>query len=361
MPDTKLIINLVDQYSKVNFGIWHAAIATAEALKIQHGIDTMLVAPRTKKPFDAKRFPFVQFQSVEDLSLSGAEVFFSQWDPKTTVIATHGTWQFPTRWGAEARKQGFRWIYTPHGMLEPWSMSQKWLKKRLYFEFAEKPMARKADWVRAVGSPEEVNLKKHFKQVKLIPNAVYATDLLDLPRPATPTRFLYLARLHHKKGILPLVEAWKTSLLWKNADYQLNIAGTDDGEQAKLEKFLSENPGGNIHFLGPQFGADKTKLLKESHYYILPSLSEGFPTSVLEAMAAGLVPVITKGCNFPESLAKNLALETYTSTSEISQTLDEILQITEAERLAKAIQCQAFVKENYVWDQIAAMQAELVK
>lgn len=358
MPDTKLIINLVDQFSKVNFGIWHAAIATAEALKTRHDIDTILVAPRTREKFDTKRFPFVRFISVEDLSISGADVFFSQWDVTTTVVASHGTWQFPTRWGEEAKKLGFRWIYTPHGMLEPWSMGQKWLKKKLYFEMAEKPMGRKADVVRAVGSPEAENLKKHFAKVKLIPNGVYASDLLPLERNASPTTFLYLARLHLKKGVMLLVEGWKASLLWKNADYQLLIAGTDDGEKVKLELFLKENPAGNIRFIGPQFGDAKRKLLTESHFYILPSLSEGFPVSVLEAMAAGLVPVITRGCNFPEAMAENLAIETYPNAKEIGQTLDEILQIPEDQRLAKAAECQRFVEEKYLWDGIAEVQFE---
>lgn len=238
-------------------------------------------------------------------------------------------------------------------------MKQKWLKKALYFHLVEKPLASRASSIRAVGSPERDNLLHYFKNVTLVPNGVYETDFEALDRPESPITFLYLARLHYKKGVMPLVEGWKSSLLSQRQDYQLLIAGTDDGEKEKLESFLEAHPGSNIRFLGPQFEESKRKLLQLSHYYILPSQSEGFPTSVLEAMAAGLVPVITQGCNFPEAITSNRAIETSISKEDICDTLNEILQIPENERMKKASLCQQYVKENYSWSGIAGKQCAL--
>ena len=50
--------------------------------------------------------------------------------------------------------------------------------------------------------------------------------------------------------------------------------------------------------MGPQYGDEKIELLKKSHYYVLPSYSEGFPSSVVEAMSYGAIPLISPGCNF---------------------------------------------------------------
>lgn len=355
----RTIINLVDFLSPVNFGIWHAAIATAGPLKEKYGIESILVAPVSDFPFPSDRFPDVKFISIENRDTQFAEQFLKKWNPATTIVATHGCWQFPTRWGAKAKSMGFKWVYTPHGMLEPWSMSQKWLKKRIYLELKEKPLAQTATIIRAVGSPEKENLSRWFLHVQLIPNGIYTSDIFPIERRELPIKVLFLARLHHKKGVMPMVEAWENSSLWKNTNYQLIIAGTDDGEQSKLEKFLLNQGESNIQFLGPAFGEDKERLMKSCHFYILPSVSEGFPTSVLEAMAAGLVPIITTGCNFPEAFAEHRAVETEPNLQALTQTFDSLSLAQEINRLTLARKNQLWVSQRYSWEIIADQQASL--
>ena len=357
LPNT--VINLVDQVSAVNFGIWHAAIATSEALAKNYGVVSWLVAPKGDFEFPRKDFPHVHFQEIERLKTGGAADFFKRFDPRCTVVASHGCWQYPTRWGAVAKSLGFRWIYTPHGMLEPWSMQQKQLKKWVYFRFIERRLARKADLVRAVGKPEMANLEKEFQHTMLIPNAVYERDLLPKSGPPGVVQVLFLARLHAKKGVIPLIKAWQQSVLWRSPAFRLVIAGTDDGEQAQVENLLQARPDGNIVFVGPQFGENKTNLLKTSSFYILPSISEGFPTSVLEAMAAGLVPIITKGCNFPEALEAGVAIETTQDVAALTKTLNQLAELSPetTERLSR--QNRDFVQANYLWSSIARKQKEI--
>ena len=209
MSGEKLVINIVDQLSTVNFGIWHAAIATAEALKRDHNVRSILLAPESDFEIEPEKFPFVEVIRLAGVGKRDAEFFLKGFDSSKTTIATHGAWQFPTKWGSWAKSLGFDWIYTPHGMLEPWSMQQKPLKKWLYFNLFELKMARKANFVRAVGKPEGENLAKIFPRVHLIPNGVYSADIMDVDKPDSPIQVLYLARLHHKKGVIPLVESWK--------------------------------------------------------------------------------------------------------------------------------------------------------
>jgi len=360
MTGKNRVINIVDQLSSVNYGIWHAAIASSEALFKNHGVKSILVAPDSDFKFDGDKFPFIQVERVSNLGKEGAKIFLKQFDPSQTVVASHGAWQFPTRWGKWAKDLGFTWIYTPHGMLEPWSMSQKKIKKWLYFNLIESRLVQNADFIRAVGKPEAENLKRSFKNVKLIPNGVYPSDISPIEKPKKPIQILYLARLHSKKGVVPLLHGWKASALDKNSNYLLTIAGTDDGEEQKVKSFLIENKGINARFIGPQFGEEKTDLLSKSHFYILPSLSEGFPTSVVESMAAGMVPIITKGCNFPEALENGLAIETSQTIEDICQTLNTLLSISEVERIEMAIKAQDFIQQNYVWDKIALLQFELM-
>lgn len=352
----KTIVNLVDEVSPVNFGIWHAAIASAKDLKDNDDIRSVIAAPQSTQPFPETQYPFVKWMGIKDFSKKAALEFFSNFQPESTIIASHGCWRFPTRWGSWAIQQGFRWVYCPHGMLEPWSMNHKWLKKKIYFEFWEKPMARKANLVRAVGSPEERHLKNFFPKVIRIANGIYDADFLSSERSGEKIRVLFLARLHHKKGVMPMVNAWKQSRLWQHPDYELVIGGTDDGEQGKLLAFIQDNPG-NVRFLGPVFGDEKRQLLQQTHYYILPSVSEGFPTSVLEAMAAGLLCIITKGCNFPEALEGNHAMESSSDSESLIETFNQLTEIQEDERRIRVSSTQNWLKENFLWSKIASQQA----
>src|SRR5690606_28601527 len=47
-------------------------------------------------------------------------------------------------------------------------------------------------------------------------------------------------------------------------------------------------------FAGPAFGEEKARLLSQSDVLLLPSYGEGLPYALLEAMAAGVVPVGTR-------------------------------------------------------------------
>jgi glycosyltransferase involved in cell wall biosynthesis len=359
MREIITVINLVDQLSAVNFGIWHAAIATSGFLLQNHQVHSILVAPDSDFEWDIQRFPFVDCLRISDLGKSSAISFFQKFNPKTSIVVSHGAWQFPSRWAFQAKKMGFSWVYTPHGMLEPWSMAQKKWKKALYFSLMEKRMASKADAIRAVGSPEASNLKKHFKKVSWIPNGIYPEDILENEKAGGTLHFLFLARLHHKKGVLPLLEAWSKSSLCKKDSFCLHIAGTPDGEEEKLKKYLKEIKPGNVLYHGPTFGEAKKALLKKCHFYVLPSLSEGFPTSVVEAMAAGLIPIISKGCNFPEVFSEKLGIEIEQEPGSIQTGLESVLKLENSQIETLSQKNRSFVADKYNWAEIARRQFEL--
>lgn len=353
------VVHLVDEFSPVNFGIWHAAVAASQALLDRFAIKSFLVAPANGQEFPKEKFPAVTYLAINNTSSKGAKEFFQNWKNDETVVVSHGVWQYPTRWGHAAAKMGFAWIYTPHGMLEPWSMAQKKFKKSIYYGLIEGPLSRKAHLVRAVGAPESQHLKKMYKNVVHIPNGVYASDFLEKKENSEKVAVLFLARLHFKKGIIPLVKAWMQAQVSKSSSYELLIAGTDDGEKKNLEDLLAQNPGANIRFLGPMFGEQKADLLRSCTFYILPSQSEGFPTSVVEAMAAGLIPIISPGCNFPEAFENQMAIKTGTSEHEIVQSLNEITQLSPEKRQIWAARIQEFARRHYLWDQIGLQLNEI--
>ncbi len=305
------LINLVDRVDSVNFGIWNAAISTAGPLWAAHDIASELWYPANaaEVPIFAEPILARPVQVGREAqcwkAARGAAL-----NPCEDVVVTHGCWQYPTHWGAYLRAAGFRWVSVPHGMLEPWSMRQKRLRKRLFFSLVEGRLQRRATVCRAVSQPEKESLRSRLGiPLVHIPNAVAAPDDLRPKSPGCPLVFLFLGRLHHKKGLRPLIEGWERSEIWKSGDSRLIIAGPDDGEEAPLRALLKRSASAaSVSLYGPAFGAEKAALFGAAHYFVLPSHSEGFPTSVLEAMRSGLVPIISDGCNFPEALQERIAL-----------------------------------------------------
>lgn len=346
-------IHLVDEVSSRNFGIWHAALAST-VFTADEGVGQILVCPPPGPDFSLPAiFSGVVVRPQARTGKKEARAFFSNYSPADTLVVSHGAWRFPTRWGALAREMGFTWLYTPHGMLEPWSLQQKRWKKLLYGLLVEYRLAARADAVRAVGSPEAGRLRERFPRVVHIPNGIYPEEIAgQLPLPPPPLRFLFLARLHHKKGIMPLVKAWEQSSVHARTKATLCIAGTDDGEKGVLLEWLSRHPESGIRFAGPVFGQEKEELFSASHFYILPSLSEGFPTSVVEAMAHGLVPLISRGCNFPEALEAGVATDCGTDTETLIRVLKEVTSWDETRRTEMSKRARSFASERYLWPAI---------
>jgi len=98
--------------------------------------------------------------------------------------------------------------------------------------------------------------------------------------------FLFLGRLEKRKGVDLLLRAWKEcspGLLW--------IVGTGQEEQT-LQKLSSDLELRNIHFHGPT----QTPLdyYQAADVFVFPSLKEGSPNVVLEAMSCGLPCIATR-------------------------------------------------------------------
>jgi glycosyltransferase involved in cell wall biosynthesis len=358
------IINIIDNITKVNFGIWNAAISTASILSSKYGIATELWFPEVAQPPHLDGVTMVPLKSTQTSYLDQITAE-RKYDPANTIVITHGCWRYPTLWGSRLKKIGFRWVYVPHGMLEPWSMTQKKWKKKIYFALREKPLSMEADAIRAVGSPEYSNLSSIWSKgnVQLIPNGIETEQIPVQPKnwADSAINYLFMARLHHKKAIIPLVEAWIKSSQRHNSNATLNIAGPDDGELVQLQSIITANPGINVHYLGAVYGTEKEALLRKSHVYLLPSQSEGFPTSVLEAMAYGLVTVISPGCNFPEAFAAKTTIPVNPDIESIRQALESIATAPVGELQSLSEKASVWIREKYSLEIIAEQQARLYK
>lgn len=314
------IVHIVSTLDKVNFGIWNAALFGSAFLKREYGWESCCWVCRPPANDDpVPETPVTYLTTGVSKGSLHALAKKQGLDPKHTIVVSHGCWLAPSRVGYALSKLGYRWIHVPHGMLEPWSMKQGRLKKMLYYLLLERKFILSATTVRAVSRPEKANLEKQLgREVTLVENGVTLPAHLP-PKDEQEILFLFMARLHYKKGVAPLVRAWKR-VMDGAGEKTLIIAGPDEGELEKIRPLLT----GNVRYIGAVYGKEKEDWLKRSHYYFLPSFSEGFPTSVLEAMSYGLTPLISEGCNFPEVFREDLGFRAEPDEEQLVKVLGHL-------------------------------------
>ena len=199
------------------------------------------------------------------------------------------------------------------GMLQPYIMSRRPRLKKCAFLCYVGANLRHAAGV-LVSSESEANIVKELvpsARVVVLPNGVALDEVPNLSKQAQRAIYsssdaeflvLYLGRLHPKKRCADLLLAVH-QLTEGGYNLRVLIAGPDDDKSyANHLRSLASTLGLNsrVRFLGSVSGMRKWELLFASDVLSLPSESEGFSNSVLEAMACGTPVIITPGCNFPE-------------------------------------------------------------
>ena len=148
-------------------------------------------------------------------------------------------------------------------------------------------------------STEELKAYRQFDAriaVRLVPNAIDPRGLADVQRPFNldaPLRLVYVGRLVRAKGIFEIVQA-AAAIKAEGMQFSLAFAG-DGPDRAELVSFIAQSSvADRATLLGGVFGADKLRLWCTSDVFLFPTFhAEGLPYAILEAMAAGCVPVAT--------------------------------------------------------------------
>jgi glycosyltransferase involved in cell wall biosynthesis len=132
--------------------------------------------------------------------------------------------------------------------------------------------------------------------VELVPNGIDCLPYVRYNRPATepdsPLRLIYIGRLVAGKGLLETIEALRLARS-RGVNARLVIAGNGP-EEPRLRQYTRDaGLTRDVSFVGAAYGEHKAQLLAQADAFALASYTEGLPYSLLEAMAAGVVPIVT--------------------------------------------------------------------
>ncbi len=226
---------------------------------------------------------------------------------KADVVHLHGVWEpLNAQVALIARRANVPYVISLRGMLDDWSMAQRWFKKRVYWQVVARSMLAHASAIHCTAALELRQSRKWFPERlgRVLPNLINLRQFDTMPgvehacerwpqlRSDAP-KLLFLSRLSPKKGISHLIDAaaW---LHQHGTPVSVFVAGTGDVAYEQACRARSEKLGlaQHIHFLGHVGGIDKLSLLQACDLFVLPTSQENFGFVFFEALAAGL-PVVT--------------------------------------------------------------------
>ena len=283
------------------------------------------------------------------------------------ILSTHGLWKYCSvasqRWH---RRTGRPYIVHPEGMLESWALRNARWKKRIAALLYEDRHLRGATCLRALCEAEAQSIRAYglHNPICVIPNGIDLPEPIENSKPESDNSILqtiaqnrkillYLGRLHPKKNVASLIRAWKQTLeSYPSAtkNWILAIAGWGESAYEQKLKELAAMP--SVVFLGAQFGVEKNACYRACDAFILPSLSEGLPMTVLEAWAYAKPVLMTPQCNLPEGFGAGAALQIGTGPEEIAEGLKQVIEMSDADRRAMGNRGRNLVETKFSWPRI---------
>jgi L-malate glycosyltransferase len=161
-------------------------------------------------------------------------------------------------------------------------------------------------------TPNAVDVEKFNSQKKKLP--------LDVKIGHEKPLILFVGNLVFQKGVKYLLEAKKLM----KTDAKLLIVG-DGPLRPELEMKVQKDHISDVVFAGARRDVDQ--IMPSADVFVLPSISEGFPITILEAMASGLPVVATNAGGISEVMNKDVGIMVNSSSStELATALDKILE-----------------------------------
>lgn len=143
---------------------------------------------------------------------------------------------------------------------------------------------------------------------------------------------LYLARLAPRKRPLAFVHA-ATRLGARHPQVRFTLVGPDEGEASAVRSAISEAGAVNISWEGALSPEKTVERMARADIYVLPSVDEPYPMSVLEAMSVGLPVIVTESCGLASAIREiDCGIVVDDSIDSLTVALGSLLEDPEAAR-----------------------------
>jgi glycosyltransferase involved in cell wall biosynthesis len=262
------------------------------------------------------------------------------------------------------QKAGVPYVVRPLGTLDPWSMKQKSLRKRLFWQVSGKGIMSRAAAVHYTSEAEKVSTEtglglNHGKVIPLgveLPSVNANVHLAQLfPDLARDPYLLVLSRLHPKKNLEVLIDAFLSLVESPRfADWRLVLAGDGPADYVSMlkERAAASSYRDRVTFTGWLEGDKKSAVLNGASLLVLPSHQENFGLCVMEALSQSVPVLVSPNVNLAaEIAAANAGWIAPADRTGLADTLAEAL--SDREELTNRGCAGRQLSQKYSWENSA--------
>ncbi len=223
------------------------------------------------------------------------------------VVHIHALWEQIQHQAARICRQRKKpYLFTLHGMLDRWSLSQSALKKKIYLALRLKRDLNHASTIHVTDEMERRSVEPLGITAPFLVEP-YILDLSDFESPPPAGVFrarftaqlgdrpivLFMSRVHPKKGLDLLIPAF--ARLKDSTNAMLVVAGPyEENYKSELDQSINENGiTDRVLFTGMLRGPERAAALHDATLFVLPSYQENFGVVVIEAMAVGTPAIVS--------------------------------------------------------------------
>ena len=278
------------------------------------------------------------------------------------IVHDHGVWlPFHKQVAKECAKLRICRVVSPRGMLEPWALNHKKWKKKLAWWLYQRRDLESAAALHATAESEAAQFRRLGLRHPILvsPNGVDVRDATPMPHSA-PRGFrtaLFLSRIHPKKGLPLLVEAWAKI---RPEGWRMRVVGSDEnGHRREVESLVAKaGLADTWEFENALEGEAKWASYRAADLFILPTYSENFGIVVAEALACGIPALTTTGAPWQGLQEHRCGWWVAPTAEAIAAALADATGLTTTQRAEMGARGRAWVQRDFTWPPIARAMVE---
>jgi glycosyltransferase involved in cell wall biosynthesis len=231
-----------------------------------------------------------------------------------------------------------------------------WLNPNQWFIDIEKEGMQNADKIIAVSHfTKRIIVEKYGidpNKIVVVHNAVY-----PLGKDKKKNIVLFLGRLTIQKGPEFFLKAAKKVLNYME-DTQFVVAGTGEMLPSLIDKAVSLGISNKVIFTGLLTEEEVRHIYRISSVYIMPSVSEPFGITALEAISAGTPTIVSKTAGVAEAFNNCLKVDFW----DIDEMANKIISLMKYDPLHKTITEEGIQEINlFTWERVADKTIEVYR
>lgn len=169
-----------------------------------------------------------------------------------------------------------------------------------------------------------------------------------------PLEVAFIARLHPRKRALIFAKS-ALDLIPRYPEVTFSIAGPDEGSGDELRHLhVTAGSPPSLRISGALPPEDVSGRLSEIDLYVLPSIDEPFPMSILEAMSHGKPVIVTRSCGLAPAIERAEAgIVVGNEQGELTHAIQTFLDSAEL-RVKAGAKARKLIEDHFSIDAIAA-------